>query len=79
MAALKFNGSCHGDNKTFESFATDLKILVKDCGCQEEECMARDVIIFRCKHSKVREKCLDEADALTCEKPSKSVETAKKM
>ena len=44
------------------------KILVKDCGYQEEERMVRHAIVFRCKHPKVREKCLDQADALTCEK-----------
>ena len=68
MAALKFNERRQGDNDTFDSFVTDLKILVKDCGYQEEERMVRDAIVFRCKHSKVREKCLDQADVLTCEK-----------
>ena len=68
MAALKFNERRQGDNDTFDSFVTDLKILVKDCGYQEEEHMVRDAIVFRCKHSRVREKCLDQADALTCEK-----------
>ena len=68
MAALKFNEKRQGDNESFDSFVTDLKILVKDCGYQEEERMVRDAIVFRCKHPKVREKCLDQADALTCEK-----------
>ena len=68
MAALKFNERRQGDNESFDSFVTDLKILVKDCGYQEEERMVRDAIVFRCKHPKVREKCLDQADALTCEK-----------
>lgn len=68
MAALKFNERCQGDNRVFESFVTDLKILVKDCGYQEEERMVTDTIVFRCKHPKVCKKCLDEADALTCKK-----------
>ena len=68
MAALKFNERRQGDNEGFESFVTDLKILVKDCGYQEEERMVRDAIVFRYKHSKVREKCMDQADTLTCEK-----------
>ena len=68
MAALKFNERRQGDNESFDSFVTDLKILVKDCGYQEEERMARDAIVFRCKHSKVRKKYLDQADVLTCEK-----------
>jgi len=65
MVALKFSERCQGENESFESFVTDLKILVKDCGYQEEKRMVRDVIIFRCKHPKVREKCLDLADELT--------------
>ena len=68
MAALKFSERRQGDHESFDSFVTDLKILVKDCGYQEEERMVRDAIVFRCKHAKVREKCLDIADALTCEK-----------
>ena len=68
MAALKFNERCQGDNESFDPFVTDLKVLVKDCGYQEEERMVRDAIVFCCKHPKVREKCLDQADTLTCEK-----------
>ena len=68
MAVLKFNERRQGGNESFDSFVTDLKILVKDCGSQEEERMVRDAIVFRCKHPKVHEKCLDQADALTCEK-----------
>ncbi|KAL9972661.1 hypothetical protein ACROYT_G019013 [Oculina patagonica] len=68
MAVLKFSERRQGDNESFESFVTDLKILVKDCGYQEEERMVRDAIVFHCKHPKVREKCLDLADELTCEK-----------
>ena len=33
--------------------------------------MVRDAIMFRCKHSKVREKCLDLPDELTLEKAVK--------
>ena len=63
-----FNERRQGDSESFDSFVTDLKILVEDCGYQEEERMVRDAIVFRCKHPKVGEKCLDQADALTCEK-----------
>ena len=68
MAALKFSERRQADSESFDSFVTDLKILVKDCGYQEEERMVRDAIVFRCKHTKVREKCLDLADTLTLEK-----------
>ena len=71
MAALKFNERRQADSESFDSFVTDLKILVKDCGYQEEERMVRDAIVFRCKHSKVREKCLDLADELTLKKAVK--------
>ena len=54
--------------KSFDSFVTDLKILKKDCGYQEEERMVCDTIVFPCKHTKVREKCLNLADELTLEK-----------
>ena len=52
MAALKFNKRRQGGNESFDWFVTDLKILVKDCGYQEEERMVRDAIVFHCKHSK---------------------------
>ena len=68
MAALKFNERRQRNNESFGSFVTDLKILVKDCGHQEEERVVRNAIVFRCQHPKVREKCLDQADVLTCEK-----------
>ena len=57
-------------NESFDSF-TDLKILVKDCGYQEEKCMVGDTIVFCCKHPKVHEKCLDHVDTLTSEKAIK--------
>lgn len=56
MAAFKFSERRQADGKSFDSFVTDLKILVKDCGYQEEERMVRGAIVFRCKHSRVREK-----------------------
>ena len=65
MAALKFNECQQADSG---GFVTDLKILVKDYGYQEKERMVHDAIVFRCKYSKVREKCLDLADELTIEK-----------
>ena len=42
MAALKFNERRQGENESFEPFVKDLKILVKDCGYQEEERIVRD-------------------------------------
>ena len=44
MAALKFSERHQGDSESFKSFVKDLKILVKDCGYQEEERMVRDTM-----------------------------------
>ena len=68
MAALEFNERHQGESESFESFATDLNIFVKDCDYQEEERMVRDAIFFRRKCTKVREKYLDLAKELTLEK-----------
>ena len=68
MAALQFNERKQGEKEPFDSFVTDLKILVKECGYKEDDRMVRDAIVFRCTHEKVREKCLDLGDALTLEK-----------
>lgn len=57
-----------GESESFESFVTDLKILVKDCGYQEEEGMVRDAIVSRCKYTKVRQNYLGLANALKLEK-----------
>ena len=62
---MKFNERHQGESESFESFVTDLKILVEDCDYQEEERMVRDAIFFRRKYTKVREKCLDLAKELT--------------
>ena len=64
VVALKFSERRQGERESFESFVTGLKILVKDCGYQEEERMVRDAIVFRCQYTEVREKCLNLADAL---------------
>ena len=45
----------------------DLKILVKDCGYTEPECMLRDAIMLNSYHMDVGEKCLDKGDDVTLE------------
>ena len=75
MAALKFNECQQANSGGFDSFVTDLKILVKDYAYQEEERMVHDAIVFRCKYSKVCEMCLNLADELTIEKAVKIVPT----
>jgi hypothetical protein len=67
-ATITFNGRKQIETETFDNFVTDLKILVKDCGYQDEERMIRDCIVLRSFHEKVKEKCVDEGDALTLDK-----------
>ena len=49
---------------------TDLKVLFKECGYQAgvEDEMIRDHIVFGVKSTKVREKLINEGNALTLEK-----------
>ena len=49
---------------------TDLKVLFKECGYQAgvEDKMIRDHIVFGVKSTKVREKLINEGNALTLEK-----------
>lgn len=67
-ATVNFNRRKQGAHEKFDHFVTDLKLLVKDCGFQEEERMLRDAIVLRSHHTTVQEKCLDEGDELTLAK-----------
>ena len=67
-ATFIFNQRKQGATERFDSFATDLKLLIKDCGNFEEDRLLRDAIALQASHEEVREKCLDEGDTLTVEK-----------
>ena len=77
MAALEFNERHQGESESFESFATDLNIFVKDCDYQEEERMVRDAIFFRRKSTKVRESISIWLKNWRLKKRLKLVETTK--
>ena len=56
------------DSETFESFVTELKLLVKDCGYHDPDEMVRDRIAFGVTSSRIREKLLNEGSDLTLDK-----------
>lgn len=64
----KFLSRTQKDGEMFEKFLTDLRLLVKECGYQEQDDMIRDAIVFGTQDHKVREKCTGEGLDLTLEK-----------
>ncbi len=68
FARYKFNEKVQGANETLEQFATELKLLVKECDCANEEEMVRDRIVFGIHSPKVREKLLSVGSELTLDK-----------
>jgi len=58
----------HKDHETFEHFVTDLKLLVKDCGCAKGDKIVRNCLVFAANSPKVREKQLNQSADLTLEK-----------
>jgi hypothetical protein len=67
-ATVNFNRRRQNTSERFDDFVIALRILVKDCGYAESDRMMRDAIVLRAQHDTVREKCLDEGDALTLDK-----------
>ena len=66
-AAVHFSRRKQGADEKFDNFVADLKILVKDCGYEDEDRMVRDAIVLRSYHAAMQEKCLDEKKKLTLE------------
>ncbi|XP_052820412.1 uncharacterized protein K02A2.6-like [Mya arenaria] len=70
FSRYKFKSRAQEDGEPFESFVTQLKILIKDCGypvgIQDE--MIRDHIVFGIKSNKIREKLINEGSELTLTK-----------
>ena len=60
-----FQSRSQKDDEPFSSFATDLRILVKDCKYEKPDDMVRDRIVAGIKSAEVREKLLNEGDKLT--------------
>ena len=67
-ATVNFNRRKQVEQERFDDFVTALKLLVKDCGYENEDRMLRDAIVLRSLHSRVQEKCLEEGNALTLER-----------
>lgn len=67
-ATVNFNRRKQQEGENFSNFVTDLRILIQDCDYKEEDRMLRDAIVLRSWHPSVREKCLEEGDALTLQK-----------
>ena len=66
-SAVNFHRRRQNESETFDNFVTDLKILVKECGYQENERMLGDAIVLGARQPAVREKCIDKGDELTLE------------
>ena len=56
FARYKFHEKVQGANETLEQFATELKLLVKDCAYANEDEMVRDRTVIGIQSAKVREK-----------------------
>lgn len=68
FSSYKFQSRIQKTIEYCEEFATDLKVLVKDCGYENPDKIVRDGIVFGIKSSKVREKLINEGSDLTLEK-----------
>lgn len=64
-ATVNFNRRKQEANERFEDFVTALRLLVKDCGYDNEDRMLRDAIVLHSQHTRVQEKCLEEGNGLT--------------
>lgn len=65
------------EGETFEKFLTDLRLLVKEWGYQDQYDMIRDAIVFGTQDHKVCEKCIGDGSDLTLEKAINFARTCK--
>ena len=73
FARFKFHTRVQNQTDTFDSFVTDLKLLVKDCGYHDPDEMVRDRIVFGTSSPVIREKLINIGSDLTL---NKAIETA---
>ncbi|KAJ8332653.1 hypothetical protein SKAU_G00424420 [Synaphobranchus kaupii] len=66
FARYKFHEKMQGES--LDQFATELKLLVKDCNYPNSDEMVRDRIVFAINSPRVREKVLSHGPDLTLEK-----------
>lgn len=64
----RFLSRTQKEGETFENFLTNLRLLVKKCGYQDQDDVIRDAIVYGIQDDKVREKCIGEGSNLTLEK-----------
>lgn len=64
----RFLGRTQKEGDIFKNFLTDLRLIVKECGYQDQDDMIRDAIVYGIQEHKVREKCIGEGSNLTLEK-----------
>ena len=64
----KFQTRVQEEGETFEQFATQLQILVKDCAYPEQDKMVRDRILIGIKNQLIREKLIKVCSELTLAK-----------
>lgn len=64
----RFLGRTQKEGDIFKIFLTDLRLIVKECGYQDQDDMIRDAIVYGIQDHKVREKCIGEGSNLTLEK-----------
>lgn len=64
----RFLGRTQKEGDIFKNFLTDLRLIVKECGYQDQDDMIRDAIVYGIQDHKVREKCIGEGSNLTLEK-----------
>ncbi|ELT97911.1 hypothetical protein CAPTEDRAFT_198431, partial [Capitella teleta] len=70
-ATVNFHRRKQAPQERFDSFVTEFRILVKDCGYINEDRMLRDAIVIEVSNPKVRERCMVDGDDLTLEKAIK--------
>ena len=75
FARYKFHTRVQSNGEPFESFVTDLKLLVKDCAYNDADKMIRDRIVFGVTSSTIREKLINKGNALTLEKAIEIAQT----
>ena len=68
FARFRMTSRVQGVEEPFDTFVTDLKLLVKDCSYPNPDKMVRDGIVFGTNSAKVREKLINVGSELTLEK-----------
>ena len=64
-ATVNFHRRKQKEGERFHDFVTDLKLLVRDCGYDDNDRMMRDAIVLNALSQDVRQKCLERGDELT--------------